>query len=224
MRMILIAAVAASMLGGCQSIFGKEAQLDIRPIGGASSETSASLALEEGRQQLLRGEVASAIVSLQVASINEETAAAAHNALGVAYSRLGRGDLAERYFRQAVAGDPMEAKYAANLDRFYRSQEAALAKAAMQAKMDFARAEPVVAKEIADSVVQQRQIQAGPSTVRVSSAGNGAAVRRVSAREIAIRTIPARHSQPAADGRRPNSRYAAAPPIPVYPVRIALDR
>ncbi len=98
----------------------------------ADSATSA------GRRQLADGQPGLAIESFQRALANGESIAPAVNGLGVAYARLERFDLAQRYFQQAIASDPANPQYADNLVRLTRSpvfamhQARAIARAAMQ--------------------------------------------------------------------------------------------
>lgn len=115
---IALAALAFS-LGGCQSI------IDTFGFSGKSSASTYQLGqadLEEGREHLRAGRVGNAIAPLHRAALNPQTSGDALNALGVAYAQLGRADLAERYFVAAVKTDRENERYAANLDRFYRSE------------------------------------------------------------------------------------------------------
>src|SRR3546814_9961813 len=59
--------------------------------------------------------------SSDVCSSDLDSAAEAYNGLGVAYAKLGRADLAERYFKMALSMDGTNPRFAANLDRFYNS-------------------------------------------------------------------------------------------------------
>jgi len=226
MKHLIAAAMAATLLGGCQSIFGHHARLDVRPAGGEVSSATYAVALAEGRQELMRGEVGLAIVSLQTAATQPDTAAAAHNGLGVAYAMLGRGDLAERYFQQAVAEDPAEAKYAANLARYYQSREAALARAsAAPAVVAVAAGGDVQGGELAVAEPLERVLQSAPGTARITASAGTTPMRRISANEVAIRTLPEFLVAKAPDGRRRSPRFTAAAPVvraPAYPLRIEL--
>lgn len=70
-----------------------------------------------GRAKIQQGALTDALEPLRRASGYPTTAAAAHNAMGVVYAKLGRKDVAERMFRMAMAEAPGEAKFAANLRR-----------------------------------------------------------------------------------------------------------
>lgn len=115
--------VATSMLGACQTsplkgwTFGKSSVAKRMPapeiVGGA--------VLEEGRAHLRDGNISSAVASFRLAALDPATAAAASNGLGVAYAKLGRPDVADRYFRAAIAMDPTNMRFTANLLRMQRS-------------------------------------------------------------------------------------------------------
>lgn len=222
MNKLMIVLLASTLLGGCQSLFGKSAKLEVRPAG-ATIAVSAAISLEEGRQHLLRGEPASAIVALRLATVDPATAAPAHNGLGVAYAMLGRGDLAERYFQRAVEQGPDDPRFAANLSKFYASREAMFAKAeAAKAVAVVAIAEPA---EAAPAAIVRRTLQAGPSVVRIDLPTPAEAMTRVSGREVVIRTHTPQPPAAMADARRRNPRFsavAAARPASSYPVRIEL--
>ena len=228
MKRILAGALLATMLAGCQSIFGHHsARLDVRPVGEAQTAAAAAIALEEGRQHLIRGEVASAIVALRTASSDPATAAPAHNGLAVAYAMLGRGDLAERYFQQAIAEDPADQRFSANLARFYQSREAAMAKAVVvPAPVVIATVEEAaLATPVVEAAVE-REFRAGPSLVRVSNPTPQAALTRVSRQEVVIHSAPQSPVLASADSRRRNPRFGEARPLArtAYPIRVELAK
>lgn len=225
MRKIAAGLAIAVLLGGCQSIFGKAAGVDIQPVG-VPTTAQGLIALEEGREFLRAGDPGSATVVLQIAAGDPSTMAEAFNALGVAYAMLGRGDLAERFFQRAVAENPAEAKFAANLARYYSSREAALARSQATIELPLPTP-PAVSADIqaAAGVSRERTLVAGPGTVRVSSPTSAAAMARVSAHEVTIKTGPDPHPATAADGRRRNPAFAKVtmvPTRPAYPIRIDL--
>ncbi len=138
--------LAATALSGCQSIsnffaFNKgraEAPLATNAVFGAEE-------LENGRAALRAGYPARAIEQFRLAALNEEVSADAFNGMAVAYTKLGRADLAERYFKMAVTIDSSNPRYAANLARFYGSDlgqsQRALAMREAEAKAVLAKAE-----------------------------------------------------------------------------------
>lgn len=113
-RTLLLACIA---LGGCQASGSGQARLDIRVPAQAAPEAFGSDRLQQGRDQLARGEIAAAIASFRNGLQQPETAVAALNGLGAAYAQLGRADLAERYFREAATRDPSDPRSARNLAR-----------------------------------------------------------------------------------------------------------
>lgn len=114
----LVLAALATSLGGCQSLINA---FDFSHNSSASQYQIGQVDLDEGREHLRAGRVGNALAPLHRAALNPQTSGDALNALGVAYAKLGRADLAERYFMAAVRSDRDNARYAANLDRFYRS-------------------------------------------------------------------------------------------------------
>lgn len=225
MSKVIAIMLALTLLAGCQSIFGSHAKLEVRPIGGEAAATTTIVSLEKGRQHLIRGEAGSAIAAFRLAALDPETAAPAQNGMGVAYALLGRGDLAERYFREAVAASPDDPRYAANLSKYYRSREAPLAKVEA-AKPTLAATGGELSAELAElPPAVEHSIRAGPSTVRVSGHTLAAAVTRVSPQEIVIRTQPESARSGRADPRRHNPRFVAAKGalVVAYPVRLVID-
>ena len=115
---ILALAALSTSLGGCKSFvqafdFSGHASAPQYAIGPAD--------LNEGRTHLRAGRVGNALAPLHRAALNPATSGEALNALGVAYAKLGRADLAERYFIAATRVDASNQIFTANLDRFYRS-------------------------------------------------------------------------------------------------------
>lgn len=143
---------AALALGGCQNFISalgfapKESTQSVQMADAFGSEE-----LEAGRLALKQGHVAHAIQQFRLAALNEAAAPDAFNGLGVAYARLGRADLAERYFKIAVELDTSNPKFAANLARFYGSDlgtsSRALAMREQEAIAVLAKAEQEAAKQ-----------------------------------------------------------------------------
>jgi Flp pilus assembly protein TadD len=112
--------MAAVSLGGCQSFpltswMFRDAQPDRASDQQLASNPAG--ALEEGRASLKEGNLSSAIAAFRIAQLDRSTRADASNGLGIAYVKLGRADLAERYFQAAILADPENTKYVANLLR-----------------------------------------------------------------------------------------------------------
>jgi tetratricopeptide (TPR) repeat protein len=139
--------VMAVALSGCQSMpvighwFGGSKDVTERP----APALAGAQVLEEGREQLRTGQISAAIASFRMARMDPAVAADANNGLGVAYIRLGRFDLADRYFRTALDLEPQNERFAANLLRL--RHDVMLAHRARVEAQQLAVAEPVPAAE-----------------------------------------------------------------------------
>lgn len=165
---LLLVALATS-LGGCKSFlqafdFSRHSSAPAYAIGPAD--------LDEGREHLRAGRVGNALAPLHRAALNPATSGDALNALGVAYSKLGRADLAERYFLAAVELDADNERYAANLARFYDSDLArdtrllyAQRERAQAAYTEFAASEAAVTPE---PQALERTVLSGGETHRIT--------------------------------------------------------
>jgi tetratricopeptide (TPR) repeat protein len=168
---------AAVSLGGCQSfpltswMFKKDrpAVEDHRLAGNTTG------ALEEGGAFLRDGNLSAAVASYRIALLDRATRADASNGLGVAYAKLGRDDLAARYFLRAIDAEPDNPKYVANLLRL--QQQVLLAR-----RVDESRQNEALAA-VASAAVLSRQADAGATGSRTSGM-----VERVSRGEVQIRT------------------------------------
>ncbi len=135
----------AGLLGGCAT--NPQATLTIRNVGDTHVTTSDESAIERGKMLLARGQSADAISAFRAALRQEQDSAEAHNGLAIAYDRIGRKDLARRYFELAYAEKPQVDRYRNNLARhFEKTGQPELARGLAQAPMAVAVvAEPVVA-------------------------------------------------------------------------------
>ena len=128
--LILRASAMAMLLslGGCQ-FFGK---LNMAQSGSKEQQRSVAVdrtmpsSLAEGREHLRSNRNGMAIDAFNLALIRGEDPAAAYNGLGVAYARIGRNDLAYRFFKKANASNPDNPVYASNLIRLVDSPAFAL--------------------------------------------------------------------------------------------------
>ncbi|MBX7460150.1 hypothetical protein [Qipengyuania huizhouensis] len=176
---LALVALAAS-LGGCQNFiqafdFSRHSSAPQYAIGPAD--------LEEGREHLRAGRTGNALAPLHRAALNPQTSGDALNALGVAYAKLGRADLAERYFVAATRVDADNERFAANLDRFYRSDLArdsrllyAQRERARETLAELAQNDPVLP---AEPVTDERMVMSGGETHRITIS-NAARSQRVS--------------------------------------------
>lgn len=110
-RSAMLAATVA-MLSGCQI-------LGVHRLSSASSDRQATISapatsLQTGRLVLTERRWGAAIEAFNIAVASGEDPAAAYNGLAIAYSRLGRDDLAYRFFKKAAMSDPSNPVYTRN--------------------------------------------------------------------------------------------------------------
>jgi tetratricopeptide (TPR) repeat protein len=221
------ALIALSLpLGACNSFLGIHFARHT-PRAAPSAATvpaqAAQSATAIGRQQLADGQTGLAIESFQRALASGEEVAPALNGMGVAYARLERFDLAQRYFQQAMASDPANPKYGDNLARLMRSPVFALRR-----ESDIARA--VIAASPPLEIADQAAGSVGRSATAAPAVGS---LQRVSRGEVRIATV-APQSAPVARGQatldrqfKPLVRIAlggAEPPRPQSFVRFELPQ
>ncbi len=126
-RAVVMASLAL-ILGGCNSFLGIKftrgaaGEPLVRPSLAPERELAQAVETEAARSQLQAGLTASAIISFQQAMAKGEPMAPAANGLGVAFARLGRLDLARRYFELAKSIDPSDPRYTDNLARIEREE------------------------------------------------------------------------------------------------------
>jgi len=228
LRLIAIAGTAA-MLGGCQSFPLTSWMYKNRaPVRGEEAVLAGNTtgALDEGRAHLRDGNISAAVASFRIAQLDRSTRAEASNGLAVAYARLGRDDVAERYFQAAISAEPDNPKYIANL---LRLQQATLARRAASGGTDLAvRSAPMqpaasrTALAASESSEAARSTLAGPldrvsrNEVRVhsrSELGNAPA--------MAVTYRDAAPAEPAAEPVERDDKVAAAEPARQVPVRVA---
>ncbi|HEX7750943.1 MAG TPA: tetratricopeptide repeat protein [Novosphingobium sp.] len=126
-----LAIAVALPLAGCNSflgthLFARHADKPLREqarehMRAAAAAAQAGASTEEGRKALGAGQPGAAIEKFRAALAAGEPMAPALNGMGVAYARIGRFDLAQRFFEQAAAADPADPRYAANLTELIRS-------------------------------------------------------------------------------------------------------
>lgn len=219
--MVRFRAVVASfmlmpLLSGCALFkWPSRANIAIRVPDQPSVNGYGPEQIEQGRKMLDEGKYGLAIIAFSNAQHLTECAAAAHNGLGVAYAHLGRRDLAERYFRQAMLEAPGDRRYQANLARFYDT-------APTLANVD--SSELVARAEASRFQVQPLVNAAGKAILRIELPA--ARTERISTNEVRIYSAPVevrRRSQPV---RVALSSASSAEPRrnQAYPIRIQLRR
>ncbi|MBX7494104.1 hypothetical protein K3163_12890 [Qipengyuania sp. 1NDW9] len=212
----LALAVLATSLGGCQSLVNA---FDFSRNSSASQYQIGQGDLDEGREHLQAGRFGNALAPLHRAALNPQTSGDALNALGVAYAKLGRADLAERYFVSALRIDSDNERYAANLDRFYRSDLARDARL-LHAQRERAREEyQRFAFEAPDKPFEaepeQRLVRSGGETRSITISGPQTSSR------IAVGAAPVRKAE-AAPARVRVSGGSITPSATARPAEISI--
>lgn len=231
-RAVVLIALAVP-LGACSSFLGINfARHAPRPMPEAAPAGALTVKAggdtELGRRHLADGQTGLAIESFQRALAGGEAIAPAVNGLGIAYARLDRFDLAQRYFQQAIASDPVNSKYADNLARLMRSsalamrrdgdiaRAALLAVAVTEAKAQAANPGPVVGKILRVSRGEVRIATAPPQAAPSAATGRAAIDSRFlpSVRfSIAESTAPRPHSSIRFMLPEPTAAEAGAPKV-----------
>lgn len=119
---LALCAVGAVTLSGCQLM----SSLHLAHGVSRSEPGSADKELyftARGRALLQAGQPGAAIEAFNLALATGEAPAPIYNGLGIAYARIGRPDLAYRFFQKAKMSDPANPTYAANLDRLVKSPQ-----------------------------------------------------------------------------------------------------
>jgi hypothetical protein len=176
--------LASSLLAGCQSFpfsklgFGKARPAAHMPL---IVDEPGSVVLAEGHEQLRQGNISAAVASFRISALDPDARADASNGLGIAYAKLGRADLADRYFRTAAMLDPANTKYVANLERLQRKEYFA-----MRAR-DEARMAEVTAQTPPEAPATFAAAFGAPVTEHVSITKEPAArITRISSGEVRI--------------------------------------
>lgn len=215
-KAIVLVALSAP-LGACSSFLGIHfAHHAPRAAPEAALAANAESATSVGRRQLADNQPGLAIEAFQRALAGGEPIAPAVNGMGVAYARIGRFDLAQRYFEQAAASDPANPQYSENLARLMRSpalamrREGDIARAALQtAAREEAAAKTAGTPSAVPALGQLQRVSRGE--VRIASAAPQA-------------TPAIRGKGPVGQGFRPLIRitFADRPVVSGPPIRIVL--
>ena len=224
--MFVILAMASPLLGGCQSLFGHSAAVRTTDPGmqQRDSDDYAESQMALGKEGLDTGQYALAIVGFRNARIFPEQAAGAYNGLAIAYLRLDRPDLAERFFKQAIVEAPGDKRYQANLARFYQ----AVPDVAVRNTRDEGPAQASLAPEQQASAPREIRLMARAGEHRaVTVQGATGQLIRISANQLMIGGRAP--GAPPLDARRRSptaATVAARQPLrrvnPQYPNRFAI--
>lgn len=211
-KLALVAlALAVPGLAGCQGLFGQS---------GSSRVASADVDLSDyfaervavGKAMLDRGQYGAALVAFRQARLHQDFAAEAYNGMAVAYARLGRADLAERFFLAASVVDPANPRYLANLQKL-QDQAPVMAAAAP--------AEPAPVAQTAPTPAPLVAVDTGRTVIRFGL--RQASLVRDGAKDVHLVTAQPPETK-AASASAPAVQAAAPAPQAQYPVRTALTR
>jgi len=210
-RILRIAALlgATVALSGCASIFSHLGFAGrASPEAAMPAQPDANVELAAARQAMDAGMTAEAIDHYRAAQMDPNALPAASNGLGVAYARLGRLDLADRYFRIATALDPSDQRFAANMLRMQNEVALAQARQAETARLAAAAAAPPLA--VADRPGELERVSRGEVHIRTLAIQSAAPIAVVASRDAPA--VPAVARLTGDDGGAAVS----------YPVRIGL--
>jgi len=226
---IALLIVASTALGGCQALFGGHSRMasQANPWDVERSEAAALVTLEEGKTYLRQGRLAAAIGSFKIAELDPAARAEASNGLAIAYARLGRPDLAKRYFTVAAMLEPDNPKFAANLAKLQWNTALAKSGEAVPARV----AKSANVEERQNSVQSQQEPSKGTDS-RLERVSKGVVhLRMLDTLQAAPRmSVVARSggvSKPVSVTARQPAQIAAvdAPKREaVYPIRIELSK
>lgn len=208
-----------ALLLGCAAALGACQATGAPGLARNGIERPAAGEIELGRAHLAAQRNGLAIEAFNRALVFGEPAAPAFNGLGVAYARLGRADLAYRFFTQASAADPANPLYARNLATLTQSAGFTLAALRPQAARPLVAPAPPAPREPGklyrdgnrQFTLLSRPIDRTATTCGVSFKG----ARPRDCTQAALPAVAARNKV------RPGTPVAAAPaPSPVdKPVR-----
>ena len=214
------AVALAFALSGCQLLgIGGHGRAALRDDSSVILKDFGADQLAQGRQALVEGRTMDAIDAFVIAKSFPEQAPAAFNGLAVAYSRLGRTDLTERFFQSAIALAPEDDRYRSNLALFYarngmpRTAEPMMAVAAPAPEAIAPTVEAPVAVDLA-----------APSTPVVRNLGAGVTAQAPQTRLQRVSRAEVRISGTAMPrvAHQPVIHVGRATPA-AYPVRITLS-
>jgi Flp pilus assembly protein TadD len=100
-----LALAVCVVLGGCSTIEWAEIRSLVR-VGDEVAMTNTEQALAQGREQFAHGNYGIAVDSFNAAATFDPQSIRALNGLAASYDKLGRFDLAERYYASALEIDP----------------------------------------------------------------------------------------------------------------------
>lgn len=223
--LIVFALPLAGLLGGCALLGLGPRQARITAQSTLPMGADALVRFEQGRAALDTGQNAAAVAAFSEARLEPALLGPSLNGMAVAYARLGRLDLAERYFNQAVAAAPQEARFAANLARLQETLRAVDERPALAAAAPAPAAEPAPTIQAGNGTV--RLVTQGGGLARVASAPTTNRFVRINPAQVQLsRTLTETPRNGAQDRTRIDASAAqvAASTVPdrqAYPIRVS---
>lgn len=217
---ILLLASTAPLLASCALLGIGRNEPHIEAMSTLPDDAEAYVQFELARMSLSSGNYARAIEEFSHARAEPALLGPSLNGMAVAYARLGRNDLAERYFREAVAAEPGDTRFAANLLRLQQDNMQQSLRRMELAIADDEVPAPVVVT--ANSVPRIRVI--GGTARRADEAQPQARLARIDAQQVHLTTVV---SEPPRNGAQVRLRFdtaatVAQAPGEGYPVRVSL--
>ncbi|MEO5597286.1 MAG: hypothetical protein ABIQ66_01565 [Novosphingobium sp.] len=229
-RVALSLALAVPLLTGCKSLFSARgsSHVEVKLQDDQQLAQYAPMQMEIGRQALANGEYGLALIAFRNAQHDPVWTAAAHNGMAVAFDEIGRPDLAEGFFQQAIADNPEDPRYQANLQHFYASSAAIPIKTERPEQLASAMTVQLPEPDGAKADGSRPDIVYVGSANRSRTAMNDQpmVLKRVSAQEVQISrpqvAVATRNQRP---GSRPRAAVATSTgrAVPAYPVRITFS-
>lgn len=145
-----LAGCATVMVSGCA--MQQNAAPEYRLSSSAPQAVSGASMLQRGRAQLDAGLNALAIEAFRAELRSNPENADAYNGLAVAYGRIGRDDLAQRYFETALAKEPTNEKALANLSKLTGNTSVAVEQAHVEIPVMVSEPISVVATPSQDAI------------------------------------------------------------------------
>ncbi|MCB2051090.1 MAG: tetratricopeptide repeat protein [Novosphingobium sp.] len=231
-------ALAAPGLSACNALFGSNGSSSGR-LSSADVDLADYFAdrIAMGRTLMDRQRYGAALVAFRQARYHPDYAGDAYNGMAVAYVKLGRADLAERFFLEASRADPGNPRYMANLShlRADMAQMAVASKAAAQPAeapapsgvlAAAARHEPRLVDTgravIRMGLPQTKLMRAGASAVFLASSGESVAPATQAAKSLVTVSDPAPSRSVVQVSGRMQARISPAVKQQDYPVRAAI--
>lgn len=218
---IALLACTAPLLASCALLgIGGRHEPQIEAMSTLPDDAEAYVQFELARMSLSSGNYARAIGEFSNARAEPALLGPALNGMAVAYARLGRNDLAERYFREAMAAEPGDTRYAANLLRLQRAAAQDRGSRVELALGEVDVPPPVVVT--ANSVPRIRVI--GGTASRGDTVEPQARIARIDAQQVHLTTVV---SEPPRNGAQVRLRFEQSGTVAEndsYPVRVSLSQ